>query len=118
MVVIACTIPTCDFKTDDVSEVLAIAPLANHGLAHQCTLPNTTGSSLLPVPRGPRLKQPKVKICVLTKEWNVFTRRWEVFRTGSGIHDASAPSQLFQSAETELGDSLLKANPHAALPAL
>ena len=44
MVVITCTIPTCDFKTDDVSEALAIALLANHGLAHQCTLPNTTAS--------------------------------------------------------------------------
>lgn len=44
----------------------------------------------------------------------MFTRRWEVFRTGSGINDESAPSQLFQCAENELGDSLLKANPHAA----
>ena len=44
----------------------------------------------------------------------MFIRRWEVFRTGSGIDDESAPSQLFQCAENELGDSLLKANPHAA----
>ena len=44
----------------------------------------------------------------------MFTRRWEVFRTGSGIDDQSAPSQLFQCAENELGDNLLKANPHAA----
>ena len=44
----------------------------------------------------------------------MFTRRWEVFRTGSGIDDESAPSQSFQCAENELGDSLLKANPHAA----
>ena len=41
-------------------------------------------------------------------------RRWEVFKSGSGIDDASAPSQLFQCAGTELGDSLLKANPNAA----
>ncbi|XP_068678617.1 uncharacterized protein [Montipora foliosa] len=114
MVVIACTIPTCDFKTADVSEALAIALLANHGLAHQCTLPNTPGPSLPPVPRGPKLERPKVNIGVSTEEWNVFTRRWEVFRTGSGIDDQSAPSQLFQCAENELGDSLLKANPHAA----
>ncbi|XP_068753710.1 uncharacterized protein [Montipora capricornis] len=114
MVVIACTIPTCDFKTADVSEALAIALLANHGLAHQCTLPNTTGPSLPPVPRGPKLERPKVNTGVSTEEWNVFTRRWEVFRTGSGIDDQSAPSQLFQCAENELGDSLLKANPHAA----
>ncbi|KAK2563731.1 Uncharacterized protein P5673_012717 [Acropora cervicornis] len=114
MVVIACTIPTCDFKTDDVSEALAIVLLANHGLSHQYTLPHTTGPLLPPVPRGPKLERPKVIIGVSTEEWNLFTRRWEVFRTGSGIDDESAPSQLFQCAENELGDSLLKANPHAA----
>ena len=32
----------------------------------------------------------------------------------SGINDESAPFQLFQCAQNELGDSLLKANPHAA----
>ena len=98
----------------DFSEVFAFALLANHGLAHQCTLPNTTGPSLPPVPRGPKLERPKVNIGVLTEKWNVFTRRWEVFRTGSGIDDDSAPSQLFQCAENELGDSLLKATTHAA----
>ena len=59
-------------------------------------------------------ERPKVNIGVSTEEWNVFTRQWEVFRTGSGIDEASAPSQLFQCAENELGDSLLKANPDAA----
>jgi len=81
MVVISCTIPTCDFKTGDISEALAIALLANHGLTHQCTLPNTTGPLLLPIPRGPKLEQPKVNIGVSTEEWNMFTRRFEVFRT-------------------------------------
>ena len=45
---------------------------------------------------------------------HVFTCCWEVFRTGSGINDESASSQLFQCAENERGDSLLNANPHAA----
>ena len=114
MVVIACTIPNCDFKTDDVLEALTIALLANHGLAHQGTLSDVAVPSLPPVPRGPKLDQPKVNIGVSTEEWNVFTRRWEVFRTGSGIDEASAPSQLFQCAENEHGDSLLKVNPDAA----
>lgn len=83
-------------------------------MAHQYTLPHTTGPLLPPVPRGPKLERPRVNIGVSTEEWNLFTRRWEVFRTGSGIDDESAPSQLFQCAENELDDSLLKANPQAA----
>ena len=47
---------------------------------------------------------------VTTEEWNLLARRWDVFRAGSGIDDTSAPSQLFQCAGTELGDSLLKVN--------
>ena len=42
------------------------------------------------------------------EEWNVFTRRWRLFKEGSGISDESAPSQLFQCTSKELGDNLLK----------
>ena len=42
-------------------------------------------------------------------------RRWEVFRTGSGIDESSAQSQVFQCASIGLGDSLLllQSNPTA-----
>ena len=64
--------------------------------------------------RGPKLERPKVSIVVSMEEWNVFTRRWEMFRSGSAIDEVSAPAQLFQCAGDELSDSLLKANPQAA----
>ena len=85
MVVLVCSVPTCDFKTGGVSEALAIALLANHGLAHHITAPGIVGPSPAPFPRGPKLERPKVNIGVSTEEWNVFSLRWEVFRTGSGI---------------------------------
>ena len=107
MVVVECSVPSCDFKSEDVSEALAIALLTNHGLAHSTV---TQGPS---PPSGPRLERPKVDVGISTEEWNVFTRRWEVFRTDSQIDAASAPSQLFQCAEKELGDSILKADPNA-----
>ena len=100
---------------ENVSEVLAIALLSNHNLAHCNLAPTVADAAPAPTaPRGPKLERPKVDVGVTIEEWNVFTRRWEVFKSGSGIDDASAPSQLFQCAGTELGDSLLKANPNAA----
>ena len=115
MVVIQCSVPNCTFTTDDVSEALAIALLSNHNLAHCNLAPTVADAAPAPTaPRGPKLERPKVDVGVTIEEWNVFTRRWEVFKSGSGIDDASAPSQLFQCARTELGDSLLKANPNAA----
>ncbi|XP_048585059.1 uncharacterized protein LOC125567965 [Nematostella vectensis] len=114
MVIVRCSVPNCEFATDDVSEALAITLLTNHGLAHQITPPPVARPTPAPAPRGPKLERPKVDIGASTEGWNVFTRRWQVFRTGSGIDDDSAPSQLFQCAGTKLGDSLLKANPAAA----
>ena len=115
MVVIECSVPNCTFTTADVSEALAIALLSNHDLAHRNPAPTVADAAPAPTaPGGPKLERPKVDIGITTEGWNVFTRRWEVFKSGSGIDDASAPSQLFQCAGTELGDSLLKANPNAA----
>ena len=112
MVVVRCSVPGCEFATGNISEELAIALLANHGFAHQITPPPPPPPA--PNTRGPKLERPKVDIAVTVEEWNVFTRRWEVFRVGSGIGEASAASQLFQCAGPELGDSLLKADPNAA----
>ena len=69
MVVVTCSVPTCNFKTDDVSEALAIALLANHGQAHQHTHQNVSA----PTARGPKLERPKANVGVSTEEWNVFT---------------------------------------------
>lgn len=108
MVIVSCSVPGCDFTTEDVSEALAIALLTNHGLGHAAP-PSAPQVGV----RGPTLNRPQINVGVSVEEWNVFVRRWEVFRTGAGIDIASAPSQLFQCAGTELGDSILKANPHA-----
>ena len=61
--------------------------------------------------QGPKLAHPKMNVGVTIEEWNVFIRRWNVFRTGSGVGVAQAPFQLFQCAGPDLGDSLLKAIP-------
>ena len=112
MVVVKCSVPDCTFTTEDVTEALAIALITNHDLSHRVTAP--TAPPAPTATSGPKLERPKVNIGVTIEEWNVFTRRWEVFKSGSGINNASAPAQLFQCAGPELGDSLLKANPNAA----
>ena len=102
MVIVKCSVPSCTFETEDVSEALAIALLANHGLAHQTATAAIVEPTQAPSLRGPKLERPKVDVGVSIEELNVFVRRWEVFRTGSGIDNASAPSQLFQCAGPDL----------------
>ena len=119
MVVIECSMPDFIFATANVSEPLPIALLTNHNLAHQHLAPAVVNDAPAPATtRGPKLERPKVDVGVTVEEGNVFTRRWEVFQSGSGIDEASAPSQLFQCTGTDLGDSLLRANPNAATETL
>ena len=103
MVNISCSVANCGFETGEISEALAIAVLNNHALAHQH--PAAAAAA------GPKLERPKVDVGISEEDWNVFIRRWEVFRSGSRVSDAAAPWQLFQCAATVLGDSLLKSDP-------
>ena len=57
MAIIHCTLPICNYATDDVSEALAIALLNNHGYAHTTGHPQATGP-LRNV--GPKLERPLV----------------------------------------------------------
>ena len=112
MVKVKCSVPNCQFETDDASEALVIAILANHGLAHlTVSLSAPPKHQSPPVARtratksGHRRDNRRVeRIC------SPLGRFPEWIRDRRGI----SPSQLFQCAGTELGDSLLKANPKAA----
>ena len=114
MVIVACAYPGCEFKSDDLTEVLACAVLQTHAFSHAAAPIFSQNANPAPDQaaqvRGPKLESPQVDVGVSLEQWNVFLRRWEVFKQGSGIDEASAPSQLFQCASQTLGDNLLKSN--------
>ena len=106
MVVIECSVPNCTFTIDDVSEALAIALLSNHNLAHRNLAPTVADAAPAPTaPRGPKLERPKVDVGVTIEEWNVFTRHWEVFKSGSGLR---RPPSCSSVQELNLGTAFSK----------
>ena len=42
------------------------------------------------------------------EKWNMFERRWNVFKSGLNINDSVAAPHLFQCSDGDLGDALLK----------
>ncbi len=110
MVVLACPLPTCEFRTDDVEVIGAAAILNIHALEHSARTPSAAATAERS--KGPKLDRPKVDIGIATEQWNAFLRRWETFRTGSDIAPSSAPGQLFQCATEKLGDIILRAVPN------
>ena len=64
MVVIECSVPNCTFKTNDVSEALAIALITSHDLAHRPSAPlNTDANPALTTTRVPKLLAAQDRHC-------------------------------------------------------
>ena len=106
MVVIDCAYPGCAFQSEDAPEAVACAILQSHAFSHAAPGPNFNRAPS----EGPKLTRPSIDVGMSLEAWNVFTRRWQMFRQGSGINKASATAQLFQCASQSLGDSLLKSD--------
>ena len=94
MVVIDCAYPGCAFQSEDAPEVVACAILQSHAVSHAAPGPNFNRAPL----EGPKLTRPSIDVVSL-EAWNLFTPRWQMFRQGSGINEASATAQLFQCAK-------------------
>ena len=107
MPILNCPIEACGYATPDIDINGAIAILNIHGTIHQ----NAPQLPAAPVARAPKLERPKIKMNATSEEWNAFHRRWETYRTGSGITDESAAAQLLECTTEELGNITLRAYP-------
>jgi hypothetical protein len=92
MPAIACQVDGCVYVTDDVAT--AIALLNSHVINHRAT--PVDGLSADTRHRGPKLERPKIQLNATTEDWNNFIRHWDIYRSGSGIDEASAPGQLLE----------------------
>ena len=99
MRILTCPIPGCGFQTDDVDVIGAAAVLNVHAHIHAKTTRPTP-----PASRAPKLERPKLSLNATTEDWNAFMRRWDTFRTGSGITDTIASAQLLECANEQLGN--------------
>ena len=111
MVIINCAFPGCDYRTEDAAETIASVIFQSHVYGHaRIACEPTQNNSPAKDVSAPRLIRPQVDAGISLEEWNIFVRRWNVFKQGSGIDDSAAPSQLFHCASQALGDLLLKSD--------
>ena len=103
MVKVACPRVECDYETEDLDPVIVAALLQVHATSH-------TSASNAMAGRGPKLDRPKIDVGVNQETWNMFLKRWEAFRTCSGISESMAAVQLLQCASVELAERLFKAD--------
>lgn len=108
MPIIRCPLPGCDFDTGEATEAIAVAILNAHTLVH------SSASYTGPARRNncPKLDRPRIEAGISREKWNAFIRRWQTFKDGSDIDEASAPRQLLYCADEALGDIILRAEPN------
>ena len=106
-----CPIPDCDYATGEQTEPVAIAYFNAHMYVHTHPPATRPASTSVAHRNGPKLDRPTIETGVSMEEWNMFERRWAIFKEGSHIADENASHHLFQCADSLLGDSLLKTDP-------
>ena len=102
MVVVACPLEDCEFKTQDVEPAVVAVLLQIHATSH-----TASGGAA----KGPKLDRPRIDMGADEEVWNTFLLRWKNFRIGSTIGDNTASVQLLQCAGDDLSEMLLKADP-------
>ena len=105
-----CPIPDCEFTTGEHSEAVALAYFNAHLITHQQSVAQPAASSSAKR-NEPKLTPPKVDIGVSMEEWNMFERRWSIYKQGSHLSEEDVSHHLFQCADAALGDALLKTDP-------
>ena len=114
MTILRCVVDGCTFATEDVDVAGAAALLNFHAINHQLTLQTPPQPQQIPAVttrHAPKLERPKLRENATNEEWNMFSRRWSTYRTGSNITDDVATMQLLECCTDGLGDIVLRAYP-------
>ena len=106
---IKCPITSCGYATGEVTDAIAVALLNIHAMTHTATAPAAAAAPSCA--KGPKLERPKIALEASNEDWNAFRRRWDAFRKGTGIDNATASGQLLECATDGLMNIVLRASP-------
>ena len=105
---LTCPFPDCDYDTGDGNEVIAAAALLNaHAMTHQqkpVGHPNADSSKQRP----PSMERPCISFDSTAEDWQIFLRKWQLFKRGTSLPDDQITSHLWQYCESSLGDALFQ----------
>ena len=111
-----CPIERCGYTTGPKSEAVACCLLTAQMVSHQQPAPSPALVSAAPVApgrsSGPKLDRPSIQAGASMEDWNLFKLKWVMYRNGSNITIATAAYHLFDFADENLGDALLKTDPN------
>ena len=111
MPVFQCPLPTCDYATADITEVLAVQMLTIHATTHMptaATLPPTPTTTQSQTSRLEKVRRPVISASGTGEDWNYFSARWTEYKAATGVTGAELVLQLLECCDEELRKDLTR----------
>ena len=96
MPAIKCSIPGCDYSTDDVDATIVVQLLQLHQVAHVQLQGSPTSAKV------EKVKRPSITISGTSEEWSYFCTRWDEYAAATGIKGKDRVIQLLECCDKEL----------------
>ena len=111
MVTLQCEVPNCTISktADDLPTALQLLQLHDkqaHGTA--------AAVSMADKQKAPKIDRPTINQGCTEEDWAAFSRRWDLFKSGTALHPSQVTPQLIACCETELESALFQDDPQVA----
>ena len=111
MVTLQCEVPNCTISktADDLPTALQLLQLHDkqaHGTA--------AAVSMADKQKAPKIDRPTINQSCTEEDWAAFSRRWDLFKSGTALHPSQVTPQLIACCETELESALFRDDPQVA----
>ena len=111
MVTLQCEVPNCTISktADDLPTALQLLQLHDkqaHGAA--------AAVSVADKQKAPKIDRPTINQGCTEEDWAAFSRRWDLFKSGTALHPSQVTPQLIACCETEFESALFRDDPQVA----
>ena len=100
---VQCPFPDCTYETGSTDVGLSTAQLNIHALTHA-----QARSTVDVRQKPPKIDRPTIDRGMSEEDWNLFVKKWSLFKNGTNIPAGQVTTQLWQCCERQLEADLFQ----------
>ena len=105
MPTVGCPYPGCDYQTDDGEAAVIAAQLNIHAYTHRPAAQSTPAATSQ---KPPNMERPVILRETTAEDWEIFTRKWDLFKQATDIPNDQLTNHLWQCCEPTLATDLFR----------
>ena len=103
---VQCSHTGCTYATGDNETTIVVELLKIHALTHAA--PTTAPAADAGRQKPPKLNRPGITKGLSEEEWNIVSKKWEIFKNSTNIPVAQLSTQLWQCCDEDLTSELFR----------